>query len=58
VKHLAPFGYHEVLHSPGLFCHDTQPITFCLIVNDFGIKYEHVQHLLESLQVQYNVTTD
>jgi hypothetical protein len=37
--HLAPFGYHPVRHTPGLWKHDTRPTTFTLAVDDFGIKY-------------------
>jgi hypothetical protein len=39
VKHLAPFGYCEELHTPGLFLDNKWPIPVCLIVNNFGIKY-------------------
>ena len=34
---------------------------FCLTVDDFGIKYvseKHAQHLLDTLQEHYMVTTD
>eukprot|EP00978_Attheya_sp_CCMP212_P042254 scaffold254664_cov33-Attheya_sp.AAC.1 len=52
-KHLAKSGYHETPRTPGLFRHDTQPITFCLVVDDFGIKYvgqERADHLLDTLR--------
>lgn len=61
VKHLASFGYHQSTHTPGLFNHETRPISFCLVVDDFGIKYvgqEHAQHLLDCLRTIYTVTTD
>jgi hypothetical protein len=59
--HLATHGYHPCPHTPGLFRHETRPITFCLVVDDFGVKYvgrEHADHLLTCLQELYTVTTD
>jgi hypothetical protein len=59
--HLDTHGYHACPHTPGLFRHATRPITFCLVVDDFGIKYvgrEHADHLLACLQELYTVTTD
>jgi hypothetical protein len=61
VKHLAKSGYHEMPRTPGLFRHETRPVTFCLVVDDFGIKYvgkEHADHLLATLRTQYTMTTD
>ena len=60
-KHLAKAGYHEAPRTPGLFRHETRPVTFCLVVDDFGIKYvgkEHADHLLATLRTQYTMTTD
>jgi hypothetical protein len=48
-KRLAPHGYHECANTPGLWCHEWQPITFTLVVDNFGIKYvgkEHADHLV------------
>jgi hypothetical protein len=59
--HLATWGYHPCTHTPGLFRLQTRPVTFCLVVDDFGIKYkdrEHADHLLLCLQSIYTVTTD
>ena len=36
---LAPAGYFEVEHTPGLWQHVTRPIQFSLVVDDFGVKY-------------------
>lgn len=61
VAHLKQFGYYPCQHTPGLFQHDTRPVTFCLVVDDFGIKYvgeEHAHHLLDCLRQIYTVTTD
>jgi hypothetical protein len=60
-KHLATWGYHACPNTPGLFRHETRPIVFCLVVDDFGIKYvgkEHAEHLLACLNELYTVTTD
>lgn len=61
VKHLATFGYHQAEHTPGLFSHETRPISFCLVVDDFGIKHvgeERGKHLLDCLETIYTITTD
>jgi hypothetical protein len=34
---LAPFGYYQAHHTPGLWLHKTQPISFTLVVDDFAI---------------------
>jgi hypothetical protein len=49
---LAPFGYHECIDTPGLWKHESQPLTFTLVVNDFGVKYEKKEdadHLIASI---------
>ncbi len=56
---LAPFGYHECLNTPGLWYHDTHPILFMLVVEDFGVKYinnDNVKHLIASLKTSYKLT--
>jgi hypothetical protein len=61
VKHLASHGYVKAPRTPGLFKHVTRPVTFCLVVDDFAIKYvgkEHADHLLACLREQYTMTTD
>ena len=35
VKHMAPFGYHTVQHTPGLLVHDNRKTIFILVVDDF-----------------------
>jgi hypothetical protein len=45
---LAPFGYYPARHTPGLWLHNTQPISFTLVVDDFVVKYvgkQHADHL-------------
>ena len=52
-KRLAPHGYYECVNTPGLWRHVTRPVTFSLVVNDFGITYvgkEHVDHLIKCLK--------
>jgi hypothetical protein len=59
--HLAPFGYAPVPFTPGLWRHDSKPITFTLAVDDFGIKYfdkADVTHLFAALATRYAYTTD
>ena len=53
---LAPYGYYEVAHTPGIWIHTTRPIQFSLVVDDFGVKYlgkEHVEHLVHCLKKHY-----
>jgi hypothetical protein len=61
VAKLAPHGYVPCPRTPGLWKHITRPITFCLVVDDFGVKYvgkHNAEHLLAALQSEYAVTTD
>ncbi len=40
-------GYYKCVNTPGLWQHATKPITFSLVINNFGIKYvgkEHADH--------------
>lgn len=60
-KRLAPHGYYEVAHTPGLWRHVTHPISFTLVVDDFGVKYEgqeHAQHLVDTLKKYYRLAED
>jgi hypothetical protein len=48
----APFGYYECINTPGLWYHISRPISFTLVVDDFGVKYvgqEHSDHLIASI---------
>ena len=52
-KCLKAHGYHQSTITPGLWKHDTRPISSSLIVDDFGVKYvgeENAQHLLDTVQ--------
>ena len=58
---LAPHGYYECKHTPGLWRHKWRPITFVLVVDNFGVKYtgkEHALHLAAALKENYDITTD
>ena len=60
-ERLAKHGYNELPHTPGLFKHDTRPVWFTLVVDDFGIKYigeEHAKHLLDILREHYTMDVD
>ena len=46
---LAKKGYFELPHTSDLWKHVSCPISFTLVVDDFGIKYvgkEHADHLV------------
>jgi hypothetical protein len=54
-------GYKPSPTTPGLFKHETRPIAFALIVDDFGVKYvgiEEAKHLQQILGEKYTITTD
>ena len=52
-RKFAPFEYSECVNTPGLWRHETQPILFTLVVDDFGVKYvskNDVNHLIKSIK--------
>lgn len=60
-ERLAPHGYYEATHTPGLWRHVSRPISFTLDVDDFGVKYvgkEHAQHLVDTLKETYMLADD
>ncbi len=53
--------YFESINIPGLWYHESRPITFTLVVDDFGIKYENkdnADHLIASIKKDYMLTKD
>ena len=59
--HLEPFGYYPIPHTQGLWTHRTRNIFFCLVVDDFGIKYinkDDANHLLQALEHKYECSVD
>ncbi len=60
-KRLAPHGYHECANTPGLWRHEWRPITFLLVIDDFGVKYvgrEHADHLVKCIGKKYKLVED
>ncbi len=60
-KRLNKHGYHQSKLVPGLWKHETRPIQFTLVVDDFGVKYvgeEHANHLKATLEEHYKLTCD
>ena len=60
-ERLTKHGHHQSDHTQGLWVHDWQPISFSLIVDDFGVKYvgkEHADHLVKILEEFYVVEKD
>ena len=38
-KNLKPHGYSPCKYNPGLWKHEWRPISFVLVVDDYGVKY-------------------
>ena len=60
-RKLALFGYFECVNTPGLWYHKSRPITFTLVVDDFGVKYvsqDDIDHLIVSIKAMYTLTKD
>ncbi len=54
-------GYYHCQHTPRLWCHVWQDISFCPVADNFGIKSasrNHVLHLKTTLEEHYTVTMD
>ena len=57
-KRLQAEGYHQSATTPGYWKHEWRPVSFSLVVDDFGVKYvgeEHANHLLSVLRKYYVV---
>ncbi len=60
-KCLATKGYHQCQHTPGLWGHVWRNITFCLVVDDFGIKVTNMHdmdHLINTLKDHCTIAVD
>ena len=60
-ERLEKYGYHQSDKTPGFWKHDTQPIRFTLIVDDFGVKYvrkNHANHIINVVKKHYTVAED
>ena len=56
-ERLYKFGYRQSDTTPGFWKHMWRPISFALIVDDFGVKYvgeQHAEYLLQALS-KYHV---
>ena len=61
VAHLATHGYIQDPNIPCLFSHTTSPISFTLVVDDFGVKYcnrDDFDELVRVLELRYKLKTD
>ena len=60
-ERLAKHGYYQSQLVPGMWSHKTRPITFSLVVDNFGVKYVHkdgVAHLMSAWKQHYKMTKD
>ncbi len=58
---LQKHGDRQSQMTPGLWKHDTRPISFSLVVDDFRVKYvgkENAQHLLDTVPHYYKCSCD
>jgi hypothetical protein len=61
VAHLKKFGYVKAKRTEGLFVHKTRNISFTLVVDDFGIKFnkqEDLEHLTAAIREKYPLKVD
>jgi hypothetical protein len=52
ISHLAKHGYRQSPNTPCLFQHENLDVTFCLVVDDFGVRYttqSDADHLIATL---------
>ena len=43
VKHMAPFGYHPIHHTPALWVHDNRKTIFSLVVDNLCVQYSSTE---------------
>jgi hypothetical protein len=58
---LAKDCYRPTPYTHGLWTHNTRPISFSLVVDDFGVKYvgrEHAEHLMACIRKNYNISSN
>ena len=61
IKRLKKAGYYQSESSPGFWKHKWRPISFTLVVDNFGVKYvgkENADHLISVLQEDYKINID
>ena len=57
--HLEKFGYEPAPITSCLWWHQTRPLKFSQMVDDFGIKYERqadITHILDALKTLYKIS--
>ena len=60
-QRLGEHGYYQSKIVNGLWKHKTRPICFCLVVDDFAVKYVNradVDHLINTIRKYYPMTVD
>ena len=60
-ERLLKAGYRQSKVTPGYWKHDWRPISFTLVVDDFGVKYINetdVNHLTQTLKQDYEIEED
>ncbi len=60
-EQLLKAGYHQSKVTPGYWKHDWRPISFTLVVDDFGVKYINetdINHHLQALKQDYKIEED
>jgi hypothetical protein len=60
-KYYHKAGYRQSTITPGYWRHDWHPISFALIVNNFGVKYinkNNINHLTSILKLDYKIDTN
>ena len=60
-ERLEEHGYYKAATTPGLWQHKWRPVQFCLIVDDFGVKYVdivHFNHFHKTLKKSHEVTVN
>jgi hypothetical protein len=60
-RNLVKDGHRLTQHTHGLWTHDNRPISFSLVVDNFGVKYvgrEHAEHLMACIKKNYNISSD
>ena len=60
-KRLNKAGYRQSKLTPGYWTHDWRPISFTLVVDDYGVKYvgkEHAEHLISVINQNYVTSVD
>ena len=58
LTHLARGGYVPAGTTPGLFKHTSKPLIFCLVIDDFGVKYSNCKDatdLITHLEKVYKI---